>query len=107
MLELRVDSSRLVLRVAPTRALEGEAPQMLIGGLTGRKREIGEAVAEIGERELAALGDLARVAQRFGQIPKQLAHFGGRLQMTFRVRRQLRPGRVERELLADAGEYVE
>src|SRR5260370_26079440 len=27
--------------------------------------------------------------------------------MTFRVRRQLRPSRVERELLANAGEYVE
>ena len=66
----------------------------------------GEGVAEIGERERAAVGDRARGAHGGGEIAKQRGHFGGGFQVMLGAGRQAAPDLVDRDAEARAGEDV-
>src|SRR5262249_39769061 len=63
VLELAADGRRHD-PVALARARVGERAQVAIRRLAVRQRQLGEAVAQVGERELAALGDAPAPAQR-------------------------------------------
>jgi hypothetical protein len=81
--------------------------EVLVGSESGRQRKIGKPVAEIGEREAAAIGDLERIANRLGGLAKQLDDLRRRLEMTLGVRQQPPARAVEGQLLANASEHVE
>ena len=87
-------------------ALPGELLEEALLRLAGWDVVVGERVAEVGERERAALGDRARGAHGGGQIAEQARHLGGRLQPALAVRRQAPADLVDGRLRARAGEDV-
>ena len=76
------------------------------GGLTGRERVVGEAVAEIGEGEVEALSQLESPGQGRGLIGKELGHLPGLFEVALAVRGQQPAGGIELGVLADTGEDV-
>ena len=72
-----------------------------------RHRISGELVAQIGQRELKALGEFFGVRDRFRQIGKELGHFRWRLQISLRILRQQFSRKVHPCVIADAGENIE
>ena len=106
MLELGTDARRDPA-VTLARAGLGERAQVADGGLAGRQRVVGEAIAEVGERERTLLGDAARRGQRGTAVGEQRRHGARRLEMMLGVGEQATAGAVERGLLAQTGEHVE
>ena len=84
---LELAARAIVERAAPSIARSGicERAQVAVRRLAGRQRVIGEAIAEVGQRELASIGDLARPRERVRQILKQRGDLGGRFQAALRV----------------------
>ncbi len=94
-----LDDRELVLELAARAIVERAAPdhpsfaragiceraQVAVGRLAGRQRVVGETIAEIGERELASIGDLARHRERIRQILEQRGDLGGRFQAALRI----------------------
>ena len=68
---------------------------------------VGEAVAEVLEREREALRERLGVAQEVGPVGEERGHRRRRLEVPLGVLGQEAPGGGERPLLADAGEHVE
>ena len=66
-----------------------------------------ELIAEIGERELQAIGKLAGVGDGFRQVGKEARHFLRAFQMPLGVDGEQAAGFVNSGLVADAGEDVE
>ena len=64
-------------------------------------------IAEIGERELQAIGKRAGVGDGFGQVGKEPRHFLRAFQMPLGVDGEQAAGFVNGGLVADAGEDVE
>jgi hypothetical protein len=107
VLELAAGAVGQGVAVAAAGAGEGEPAQPGRLGLAGRRREDGEAVAEVGEPEGAALGHRAGGAQPVGAVGEEARHLGRRLQVPLGVGREAAAGAVERGLLAQAGQHVE
>ncbi len=78
-----------------------------IGVSPGGQWILGEAVAEIGEREGAALGDPPALADPGRVVVEQRRHLGAGLEMPLGVGEEPPPGGVERGAEPDAGEDVE
>ena len=92
---------------ALARAEFGEFPEFLRQRFTGSEGKVGKLVAEIAERELAALRDLERVVQCLGKIAETCRHLVGRTQVAFRIRKQQAPRGGERHFMPEATESVE
>src|SRR5207245_4897028 len=93
--------------VASAGATVGERPQMIDRRLARRERELRKTIAQVRERERAALGDAAALADGLGSVPEERRHLRRRLQVALGVGEQSAPGLVERRAEADAGEDVE
>ncbi len=98
-----------IARLAVTHASAGvgQLAQVTDRRLFGRKRILREAIAEVGERELALVGDTLCVANRFGQVAEQGVHFARRTKEAFGIAVEPAAGGVEMRLLANAGQDVE
>src|SRR5207302_3220890 len=106
VLELPADARR-DRPIALACAALGERAQAAARRLAGRERELRKTVAQVRERERAALGDAAALADGVGHVPEQRRHLRGRLQMALDVGEQPPPRLVEGRAEADAGEDVE
>jgi hypothetical protein len=67
----------------------------------------GELVAEIGERELEAIGELPGVGDRFREIGEQARHFLGAFQVQLGVDGQQPAGVLNFHFVPDAGKNIE
>jgi hypothetical protein len=105
VLQLGAHARRQGTSVAAARALEGQAPQQPLLGLVAR-RVVGEAVAQVGEAEVAALGDLAGGAQPGRAVGEARGHGFGRAQVAFAVGLEPAAGAVQHGLVTQAGEDV-
>ena len=99
-------SSRILCAVAVGDATPGHLLQEALLGLAGGHGIAGEGVAEVGQREGAALGDGARRAHRRRAIAEQRRHLGRRLQPALAVGRQAAADLVDGRACARAGEHV-
>ncbi len=97
---------RVAGRIAAPDAEPGHLLEVALLRFTGRHGITGEGVAEVGERECAALGDGARRAQRRRAIGEQRRHLGGRLEPALAVGRQAAADLVDGGAGARAGEHV-
>ena len=93
--------------VSIARAFFGPLAQKGIYGFAGRNGVSGELVAEIGERELEAIGKLAGVSDRLRKIGEQARHFLGAFQVPLGVDGQQAAGFLNFHFVADAGEDIE
>src|SRR5262249_46997568 len=106
VLELAADGRRHG-PVALARARVGERAQVTVRRLAVRQRQLGNAVAQGGERELAGLGDAPAGAQRGGPVAEERGHLGWRTQVPLGVGEEPAPGPIERRAEPDAGEDVQ
>ncbi len=88
-------------------AFFGALSQERIHAFAGRHGVARELVAEIGERELQAIGKRAGVGDGFGKVGKEPRHFLRAFQMALGVDGEQAAGFVNGGLVADAGEDVE
>ena len=84
----------------------GQIFEVLLRGLARRHRLVRILVFELVERERNAPGKAHGFRDRLGQFAKQPRHFAGRLQVTLGIGFQPAADRVDRRLLADAGQHV-
>jgi hypothetical protein len=94
------------LGVPPRRARPGQVLEMLLRRLAWRDGLVGVLVAQLGEREPAALHDLERARDRVRVGGEQPRHLRGRLDVPLGVRLEPEAGLRNRARLADAGEHV-
>ena len=94
------------LTVARACPLLGQRAQVLVRGLAGGQRIVGEAIADVLEREGQAHGQLAGIRDGLGEIGEEARHLQAGLEAALVVQRQETAGGVERGLLADAGQHV-
>ena len=104
--QLPGDRGRNGAAVAPARPGEGQAAQPLGGGVALRQPFGGIAVAQFGEREGAAGGDLAGGGDQLGAVPEQARERRRRLEVVLGVGAQQRAGGVQRGVAANAGDHV-
>ena len=97
---------RIAVVVPGTHAAPGELLEIALLRLAGRDVVVGELVAEVGERERAALGDRARGAHGRGHVAKQELHLARRLEPALGVGRQAAADLVDGRLLARARQHV-
>ncbi len=67
----------------------------------------GEAVAEVGEREREAVGEVGRAGDGPGKVAEEGGHLFRPFQVSLRARLEEAAGRIDRGVVADAGEDVE
>ncbi len=79
---------------------------MLLRGLARRHRLVRILVFELVERERDARREAHGFRDRLGIIAKQPRHFMRWLQITFRVGFKALADRIDRGLLANAGQHV-
>src|SRR5262249_8105533 len=103
----RAHARRQRIAVAAARALEREALEPALLGLARLDREAREAVAEVLEREGAALCERARRAQPGRAVGEARDRLAARAQVALLVGGEQAPRAVERGLRAQAGERVE
>ncbi len=97
----------VVIRPIPlARADLRHLPQERRHRLARGHRVVGEAIAEVGHRVAKPIGERRRAGHRLRDVAKELRHLLARLEEALGVQRQLPPGRLERRLVADAGEHV-
>ena len=84
---LELTARAIVDRTAPSisSAGIGERAQIAVGRFAGRKRIVGESIAEIGEGKFASIGDLARPSERVGHFLEQRGDLGGRFETAFGI----------------------
>ena len=70
---------------ARARAVPRDLPQVRGRRLAGRQRVLGEAVAEIREREVEALRELGGVVERLRQVGEELGHLARVLEVAARA----------------------
>ena len=80
--------------------------QRLLRRLARRVGLIGILVAQLGQAEAAAAGDLQRAGHGVGVAGEQPRHLGRRLEVAVGEALAPEPGRVDGAALADAGEHV-
>ena len=84
----------LVIRaVAPARAFVGELAQEATSACGLGHGIARELVAQVGQREIEARGDLARVGDGFGQIGEEPRHLRGRFDVALGIALQQAAGR--------------
>ena len=93
--------------IAIHRAFFDAFAQERIHRFAGRRGVTRELIAKIGERELQAIGKLARVGDGFRQIGEKPRHFSRAFQMTLGVDGEQAAGFMDGGLVADAGEHVQ
>ena len=93
--------------VAVARADHGPMPQLAVERFGVEELRFGQLVAEVVERERAALGDLARGRDGVGQIAEQRGHLPRRADVALGIAREQPAGFIERGFQADAAERVE
>ena len=93
--------------VAAARAFVGKLAQQAHLRLALGNRVAGELVPEVGQREIQALGDFARVGDGFGKIGEQPRHFGRRFDVALAVTFQQPARGGQRNFIADAGENIQ
>ena len=87
-------------------ARPGQVFQMLLRGLARRHRLVRILVFELIEREIDAIGKAHGFRDRVRQIAEQPRHFVARLEITFGIGLEPLADRLDRGLLADAGEHI-
>src|SRR5207237_9338953 len=93
--------------LAVARAEHGPVPQLAVERFGVEELRLGQLVAEVVERERAALGDLARGGDGVGQIAEERGHLPRRADVALGVARKQPAGFVERGFQPDAAERVE
>ena len=93
--------------IAIHRAFFDALAQERIHGFARRHGVAGELIAEIGESELQAIGERARVGDGFRQVGEEPRHFLRAFQMALGVDGEQPAGFMNGGLVADAGENVE
>jgi hypothetical protein len=79
---------------------------MLLRRLAFRHRLVGIIVFELVERKRDALREADRLGDRIGRIAEQPRHFVRRFQMPLGIGFQQAARRIERHMLADAGDDI-
>ncbi len=97
----------VVRTVALARADLGDLPEERRLRLALGHGIVGKAVAEIRERELQAVGQLARPGDGIRPIGEERRHLGRRLQVALRVGREAPAGAGQIGVMADARQHVE
>ena len=92
--------------IACTRAGEGETAQPLRGGVPRRQPLGGVAVAQVGQGEGAAIGDLAGGCHQLGTVGEQARERARRLEVVLAVGAQQGAGAVQGGAVPDAGDHV-
>ena len=106
VLERRPHPGGDALGIAPGRALPGQDLELPLGRAAFADHFIGVLVAQLVQRETAALGDLHRIGQGVGMIAEEAGHLRGGPEMAFRIGGETPAGGVDGAALADAGEQV-
>ena len=84
----------------------GQVLQMLLRGLARRHRLVRILVFELVEREVDAVGKAHGFRDRLGEIAEQPRHFMRGLQMALGIGLEPLADRLDRRLLADAGQHI-
>jgi hypothetical protein len=92
---------------ARARAVPGELAQVGRRRLAGRERVVGEAVAEVGEREVELTREVERRLHRLRAVAEEGGHLARVLEVALALGVEEGAGLVETGAQADAGEQVE
>ena len=104
--DCRTDLGRNAVRVAPGGARPSEFGQRFAWRAAVAGDLVGVFVAEFGEGEAAAVGDLDGVGEGLGVVAEKAGEFGGGLEVPFGVGLEAPARVVDGAVLADAGEHV-
>jgi hypothetical protein len=93
-------------RIARGGALPGEMLERVVRRCEPFARLVGILIGELVERERELIRESPRLLDRIGKVPEHPRHLGGRFQVPLGIRREPPARRLERDVLADAGEHV-
>ena len=91
---------------AGARAVPGDLAQKRRRRLAGRQRIVGKSVAQVREREVEALRELARAVEGLRDVREELRHLGRALEVPLALGGEDPARAVERRVVADARHHV-